>query len=83
LVFTGGIAAMSSAYAGRTKSFGNGRYVRNLFEAALEEQANRLATDLDLDETEVVTIEPDDIPTELLGGMKKREAPDYEKPGYL
>jgi SpoVK/Ycf46/Vps4 family AAA+-type ATPase len=34
---------MSAAYAARTDTFGNGRYVRNLFEQALTAQANRLA----------------------------------------
>jgi hypothetical protein len=35
---------MSEAYAARTDTFGNGRYVRNLFERAVTSQANRLAS---------------------------------------
>lgn len=34
---------MKSAYGSRTDSFGNGRYVRNLFEKSTTAQANRLA----------------------------------------
>ena len=34
---------MSEAYASRTDTFGNGRFVRNLFERAVTAQANRLA----------------------------------------
>lgn len=35
---------MSEAFASRTDTFGNGRFVRNLFERAVTAQANRLAS---------------------------------------
>jgi Holliday junction resolvasome RuvABC ATP-dependent DNA helicase subunit len=35
---------MSAAYASRTDTFGNGRFVRNVFEQMLTAQANRLAS---------------------------------------
>jgi SpoVK/Ycf46/Vps4 family AAA+-type ATPase len=41
--------------------FGNGRYVRNLFERALNNQAMRLSADTDLTREELVTITAEDI----------------------
>lgn len=41
--------------------FGNGRYVRNLFERAVNNQAMRLSTDTDLTKEELITIIEDDI----------------------
>ena len=43
------------------ESFGNGRYVRNIFEKSLNNQALRLSTDMDLTQEELVTILADDI----------------------
>ncbi len=43
------------------KAFGNGRYVRNVFERSVNKQALRLSTDPDLTREELVTIEADDI----------------------
>ncbi|MEN1679648.1 MAG: AAA family ATPase [Planctomycetota bacterium] len=48
-------------YRNRDRHFGNGRAVRNLFEHAVRRMANRLATDADIDQTELVTIEACDI----------------------
>lgn len=50
------------AYNGRTKSFGNGRFVRNIFEKSLERQANRIASVASLDKETLTTIMADDIP---------------------
>ena len=36
--------AMEKAVAGKDKNFGNGRFVRNVFEKVIESQANRLAS---------------------------------------
>ncbi|WP_434305710.1 AAA family ATPase [Clostridium botulinum] len=41
--------------------FGNGRYVRNLYERAINNQAMRLSTDMDLTKEELVTIIDTDI----------------------
>src|SRR6266536_3523550 len=50
------------AFATRDKSFGNGRFVRNMFEKTLEMQANRLASVTLLDKETLTTIIADDIP---------------------
>lgn len=42
-------------------AFGNGRYVRNVFEHSLNQQALRLSTDPDLTREELMTIEASDI----------------------
>lgn len=43
------------------KSFGNGRYVRNVFERSVNRQALRLSGDTELTREELSTIEADDI----------------------
>ena len=50
------------AYSSRDKSFGNGRFVRNVFEKSLERQANRIAGIGTLDKETLTTIIADDIP---------------------
>lgn len=45
----------------RQESFGNGRYVRNVFEQSLNRQALRLSTDMDLTKEELITIEESDV----------------------
>ena len=47
--------------ASKEPQFGNGRYVRNLFERAVNNQALRLITDDDLTKEELTTIEEADI----------------------
>ncbi len=42
-------------------TFGNGRYVRNMFEKSLNKQALRLSTDPDLTREELITIEAEDV----------------------
>lgn len=49
------------AYSNRDKSFGNGRFVRNVFEKTLEKQANRIAKESNLTKEILTTIEKDDI----------------------
>jgi hypothetical protein len=50
-------------YNSRTKSFGNGRVVRNLFEKIVENQSNRLASmDSALSDQDLQTLLPDDFP---------------------
>lgn len=50
------------AYDNRDKTFGNGRYVRNIFETILEQHANRISNLKDLDREVLTTITEDDIP---------------------
>jgi SpoVK/Ycf46/Vps4 family AAA+-type ATPase len=53
----------SELYNTRTKSFGNGRVVRNLFEKIVEKQSNRLATlGNELSENDLKTLLPEDFP---------------------
>lgn len=47
--------------ARQNKQFGNGRYVRNVFERSLNNQALRLSTDTNLTKEELVTITKDDL----------------------
>lgn len=49
-------------YDSRTKSFGNGRVVRNIFEKIVESQSNRLASlERDLTEADLTTLLPEDL----------------------
>jgi SpoVK/Ycf46/Vps4 family AAA+-type ATPase len=50
------------AYAKRHKSFGNGRFVRTLFERSIEQQANRIVNLIDkLDNLEIALITGEDL----------------------
>jgi len=61
----GAIAKLKSvfdnAYTERDKSFGNGRFARNVFEKTLEQQANRIAKEGNLTKEILTTITEDDI----------------------
>lgn len=46
-------------------NFGNGRYVRNFFEKLIEKQANRLASDTNLNKEKLTTFLMEDIPEVL------------------
>ncbi len=46
-------------------AFGNGRYVRNLFEKMLEKQANRLALDTELSKEKLSTLKIEDLPNNI------------------
>ena len=48
-------------YANRDKTFANGREVRNFFEKAVVNQANRLAQESDIDDEDVSTLTMNDI----------------------
>ncbi|MEQ8849563.1 AAA family ATPase [Botrimarina sp.] len=54
--------AIAARHARRTRHFGNGREVRNLFEQAILNMANRLATIPKVTDEQLVTLEADDIP---------------------
>lgn len=55
-------AVLEDAYNDRNKTFGNGRFVRNIFEKSLERQANRIASITSLNKDILTTITVDDIP---------------------
>jgi AAA+ superfamily predicted ATPase len=50
-----------NAYQKRTKSFGNARLVRNLFEKTIEIQANRISKLTNVTKEKLITIEADDF----------------------
>ncbi len=54
-------SVFENAYSTRDKSFGNGRFVRNVFEKALEQQANRIAKESNLTKEILTTITNEDI----------------------
>jgi ATP-dependent Clp protease ATP-binding subunit ClpA len=56
------VQVLSNAYSNRDETFGNGRYVRNLFEKSMELQANRIAVIGKLTIDLLRTIEEIDIP---------------------
>ena len=56
---------ITHAYEGRTRTFGNGRLVRNLFEKIVERQANRIAAITPLTEEVLCTITADDVPEDI------------------
>jgi len=56
---------LKARYDARDRHFGNGRMVRNLFELALENQANRLASYPELTQELLASIEEGDLPNQL------------------
>lgn len=50
----------------REQDFGNARYIRNLFEKTIENQANRLSYDSDISIEKLTSIELDDIKDEII-----------------
>lgn len=52
---------LADAIANKDANFGNGRFVRNIFEKALENQATRLASEDELDTDKLKMIEAEDI----------------------
>jgi SpoVK/Ycf46/Vps4 family AAA+-type ATPase len=55
---------LEELYSQRDESFGNGRLVRNLFEKMLQQQANRLAHFPSVTNDMLLTILPEDIPSQ-------------------
>lgn len=55
------ISIFENAYEKRDKSFGNGRYARNIFEKTIEQQANRIAKEINLTKEILSTITIDDV----------------------
>jgi AAA+ superfamily predicted ATPase len=56
------LAICQSAYATRDETFGNARFVRNLFERTIESQASRLVQASNFTREMLFTIEEDDLP---------------------
>lgn len=54
-------STLQNAVANKNKSFGNGRYVRNLFESAIEQQAKRLSNISNVNKSSLAVIEAEDI----------------------
>lgn len=52
---------LSDMYEHHEEHFGNARAVRNLFEHAINQQANRLVMDSDITDQELAELTPDDI----------------------
>jgi stage V sporulation protein K len=52
---------LGELYAARTKSFGNGRLVKNIFEKVIEGQANRLADISSISDEMMMTLQIEDI----------------------
>lgn len=52
---------LTDAVAHKTKNFGNARYVRNIFERAVEQQANRLSAKLSISDDELSELTKEDI----------------------
>ena len=57
--------ALEDVVASKDKNFGNGRFVRNLFEKVVENQANRLSSISQVSSDILVTIEAEDIQKSL------------------
>lgn len=53
----------------KSNDFGNARYVRNYFELSIEHQANRLASDVDLDASKLSELTIEDVIIELKQGV--------------
>lgn len=51
----------TSIYSVKDRSFGNGRVARNVFENAIENQSNRIASYKDIDKTMLTTLSKEDI----------------------
>ena len=53
--------ALSNAVAHKDRNFGNARYVRNIFEKAIQQQANRLSGQTDLSTEQLTELTQEDI----------------------
>jgi len=80
------LAYITAHFEKRDRSFGNGRFVRNLFERIVEKQANRIAETSPLTDEILCTITKRDIPDmgeidEMKGGDGTLSLFDDEGPG--
>ncbi len=69
---TGLAGVMINAIKHKDRQFGNGRFVRNLFESAVERQAMRLAAQKDLSKEQLMTLTLADVdPKDLASGQEE------------
>ncbi len=68
---------LARAWESRDKSFGNGRFVRNLFEKLVQVQANRISAQESITEAELVTIAKTDVET----ATRSQSRPDANHSG--
>ena len=59
------LSKLESVVSEHQKDFGNARYVRNYFEAVIEHQANRLATNADLTAEMISELTLEDVKVDL------------------
>ena len=59
---------LQKTYEHRDSNFANGRSVRNYFERVLSNQANRLAMQAVVSETDLVTLSKDDVQSATIDG---------------
>lgn len=64
---------LAEVVANKPKDFGNARYVRNLFEKAIEAQANRLASTSELSKDNLIQITKADLAVDESGLSEKTE----------
>ena len=69
------LAYITHFYEKRDRSFGNGRFVRNLFERIVEKQANRIAETFPLTDEILVTLTGWDIPE--IGEVDEMKGSDF------
>lgn len=69
------LAHFQMAWKRRSRTFGNGRYARNLLEKCVEQQANRVVQILPIDDQALMTLTADDIPSEPLESLDKPVRP--------
>ena len=67
---------MKKATRHRDSTFGNGRFVRNLFESAVEHQAMRLASSGNLSKDQLMTLTLADLDAKAPGGEKEPTVAD-------
>ncbi len=69
------LAHFEMAYKRRSRTFGNGRYARNLLEKAVEQQANRVVEIDPITDKQLITLLSEDIPVELLESLDDEKRP--------
>lgn len=69
------LAHFQMAWKRRSRTFGNGRYARNLLEKCVEQQANRIVQISQISDEALMTLTADDIPSEPLESLDKPVRP--------
>lgn len=74
---------LAAIVADKPRDFGNARYVRNLFEKAVEAQANRLASKTNLTKAELAQIIREDVACEASGRCEADRSVSLNHGSYL